>query len=116
MRVLITVNPRMYRQAMALSIQRQRPGLDVRVAPPEDAGSELAEFRPHLLAHNDTDGLGPEDVADVPCRVTVLYSDGMDARISADGQVSTASDMSTEDLLQVVDVAIALAERETSEA
>jgi hypothetical protein len=116
MRVLITVDPRMYRQAMAFSIQRQRQGLDVRVAPPKDAGSELAEFRPYLLVHNDTDGLGPEDVASVPCCVTVLYSDGMDARISADGQVSTASDMSTEDLLQVVDVAIALAERETGEA
>ena len=116
MRVLITIYPRMYRQAMALSIQRHRPGLDVRIAPPEDVGSELAEFRPHLLAHNDTDGLGLEDVADVPCRVTVLYSDGLDACLSADGQVSTASDMSTEDLLQVVDAAIALSERETGEA
>jgi hypothetical protein len=112
-RVLVTVNPRMYRQAMALSIRRQRPGLDVRVARPEDTGREVAEFRPHLLVHNDNDGLGPEYVASVPCRVTVLYSDGMDARISADGQVSTERDMSTEDLLQVVDVAIALAERET---
>jgi hypothetical protein len=27
--VLVTVTPRMYRQAIALSIQRQRPGLDV---------------------------------------------------------------------------------------
>ena len=109
MRVLITVNPRMYRQAMALSIQRQRPGLDVRVAPPEDAGSELAEFRPHLLAHNDTDGLCPEDVADVLCRVTVLYSDGMDARISADGRVTELPDASTEDLLAAVDAASELA-------
>ena len=106
----------MYRQAMALSIRRQRPGLDVRVAPPEDAGSELAEFRPHCSSTTTHDGLGPEDVASVPCRVTVLYSDGVDARISADGRVSTASDMSTEDLLQVVDVAIALAEQETGEA
>ena len=111
MRVLVTVTPLMYRQAMALSIRRQRLGLDVRVAPPEDTGRELAEFRPHLLVHND--GLGPEDVADVPCRVKVLYSDSMDAHISADGQVSTASDMSTEDLLGVVDRAIALADRET---
>jgi hypothetical protein len=37
----------------------------------------------------------------------------MDARINADGQVSTALDMSTADRLRVVDVAIALAERET---
>ncbi len=31
-RVLVTITPLMYRQAIALSIQRQRPGLDVRVA------------------------------------------------------------------------------------
>ena|SRR5215211_4463697 len=114
MRALITVNPRMYRQAMALSIQGQRPGLDVRVAAPEDTERELAEYRPHLLVNND--GLGPEDVVvDVPCRVTVLYSDGMDAQINADGQVSTARDMCMEDLLWVVDVAISLAERETGQ-
>jgi hypothetical protein len=113
MRVLVTVDPCMYRQAMALSIRHQRPGLDMRIASPEETERELAGFRPHLLVHNDSDGLGPEVVADVPCRVEVLYSDGMDARINADGQVSTALDMSTADLFRVVDVAIALAERET---
>jgi len=33
MRVLVTINPRMYGQAMALSIHRQRTRLDVRVSP-----------------------------------------------------------------------------------
>ena len=33
-RVLVTLSPRMYRQAVALSIHRNRPGLvDVRIAP-----------------------------------------------------------------------------------
>ena len=111
-RVLVSVTPRMYRQAIALSIHRQRPGLEVRIASPEAIERELADFRPHLLVHNDTDGLGPEAVADIPFRVEVLYSDGMDARISADGEVSAARDMSTEDLLRVVDRATALADRE----
>ena len=110
-RVLVTVTPRMYRQAFALSIQRQRPGVDVRVASPEDSDRELADFRPHLLVHND--GLGPEVVTDIPFQVEVQYSDGMDARISADGELSTTRDMRMEDLLQVVDRAIALADRET---
>jgi hypothetical protein len=35
MRALITVTPQMYRQAIALSIQRHRPGLEVRVAAPQ---------------------------------------------------------------------------------
>src|SRR5215210_1636436 len=115
-RVLVTVTPQMYRQAIALSLHRQRPDLDVRIAPPEATEWELAGFRPHLLVHNDNDGLGPEAVADIPCRVEVLYSDGMDARISADGEVSTARDMSTEDLLRVVDKAIASADRETGQS
>jgi hypothetical protein len=111
MRVLITVTPRMYRQAIALSMRRHRPDLDVRVAPPEATEGQLADFRPHLLLHNDNDGLGPEAVADVPCRIEVQYSDSMGARISADDQVYTARDMSMEEMLQVVDVAIALADR-----
>jgi hypothetical protein len=37
-RVLVTLSPRMYREAVALSIQRNRPGLvDVRLAPPDAA-------------------------------------------------------------------------------
>jgi hypothetical protein len=114
MRVLVTVTPRMYRQAIALSIQRQRSGLDVRVASPEAAEGELAAFRPHLLVHNDR--LGPEAVEDVPCRVEVQYSNGMDARISADGEVSTACDMCMEDLLRIVDRTTALAEQETEQS
>ncbi len=111
MRVLVTVTPQMYRQAIALSIRRQRQGLNVRVSSPEATEGELASFRPHLLVHNDNDGLGPEAVANVPCQVEVRYSDGMDAQISVDGEVSTSRDMSTDDLLRVVDAAIALVER-----
>ena len=53
-RVLVALSPRMYRQAIALSIHRNRPGLDVRAASQEDAERELETFRPHLLVHNDT--------------------------------------------------------------
>jgi len=113
MRVLVTITPCMYRQAIALSIHRQRPDLDVRIATPEAAEEELDGFRPHLLIHNDTDGLGPETVARVLCCVTVLYSDGMNSQISARGEVSEARDMSTDDLLRVVDRTTLLAARET---
>ncbi len=111
MRVLVTVTPQMYRQAIALSVRRQRPGLDVKIAPPENVERELADFRPHLLIHNDNDGLVPEAVAAVLCRIEVQYSDGMDAQVSADGELSTVRDMSTEDLLSVVDRTALLADR-----
>jgi hypothetical protein len=122
-RVLVTLSPRMYRQAIALSVQRGRPGLvDVRIAPPEAMKDELASFRPHLLVHNDAasadSGSGAVPVPEaalraVAHRIEVLYSDGMDARISADGHVSEIRDASTEDLLAAVDAASSLADRET---
>jgi len=108
-RVLITVTPRMYRQAIALTIRRQRPGCDVRIAAPEETEGELATFRPHLLLHNDNDGLGLETVTNVLCRVTVLYSNGMDAQISLSGEISEARDMSSEELLRIVDRVTVLA-------
>ena len=42
-RVLVALSPRMYRQAMTLSIHRNRPGLDVRAATPEEAGRGAAD-------------------------------------------------------------------------
>jgi len=126
-RVLVTLSPQMYRQAIALSIQQGRPGLvDVRLAPPEAAEAELASFRPHLLVHNDPRGdlRGgavpiPKEALEaaikkVPHRLEVLYSDGMDARISADGRLTELPDASTDDLLGPVDAAGLLAEREES--
>jgi hypothetical protein len=56
----------MYRQAVALAVQRNRPGLvDVRIAPPEEAEAELASLRPHLLVHNDARG----DARDATVRI-----------------------------------------------
>jgi hypothetical protein len=120
-RVLVTLSPRMYREAVALSVQRGRPGLvDVRLAPPEALEAQIASFRPHLLVHNEAsadarDGAVPipeTALQAVPYRLEVLYSDGMDARISADGHISEIRDASTDDLLETVDAAGSLAEGE----
>ncbi len=118
-RVLVTLSPRMYREAVALSVQRNRPGLvDVRLAPPETLEAELESFRPHLLVHDDTRGWSapiPEAALEtVPHRLEVLYSDGMDVRISADGRLTEVRDASTDDLLGAVDVASSLADQEQS--
>ena len=108
-RVLVALSPRMYRQAISLSIHRSRPGLAVRAASPEATAGEIEAFRPHLLVHDDTDAIPEEALAGVPCRVEVLYSDSMDARVSADGRVERVGDMGVEGLLRVVYRAAALA-------
>jgi hypothetical protein len=119
-RVLVTLSPRMYREAVALSIQRNRPGLvDVRLAPPDAAEAELASFRPHLLVHNDAHGdfrsgaapIPEAALETVPHRLEVLYSDGMDVRISVDGRLTEVRDASTDDLLGAVDAASSLADQ-----
>src|SRR5215216_6853667 len=108
MRAPVSVAPRMYREAIALSIQRHCPTLEVRISPPEAAEEELASFRPHLLIDDDTAHIPEEVLEGIPTRVEMLYSDSMDARVRADGMVSQMRDMSTEDLLRTLAVAAAL--------
>ena len=107
MRVLITLYPRMYREAIAHYLSQRRPGWEVRIAPPEDVEEEMRAFGPYLLVHNDTDGLDPEVLEGVPYWVEVLYSDSMDAKICVDGRVEEARDISTDELLRVADKAAA---------
>ena len=112
MRVLITLHPRMYREAIAHYLSQRRPALEVRIAPPEDVEEEVRAFGPHLLLRSDTDGLDPEVLEGVPYWVEVLYSDSMDARICVDGRIEEVGDISTDKLLRVADEAAARA-RET---
>ena len=107
-RVLVALTPRMYREVIALSIHRSRPGLDVRSAPPEEAGQEIGTFRPHLLVHNDTAPIPEGALAGVDCRVEVLYSDSMSVRVHVGGRVEEVGDMGVGGLLGVVDEAARL--------
>src|SRR3712207_1869613 len=110
-RVLISLSPRMYREAIALSIHRNRPGLDVRSAPPDDAERELAAFTPHLLVHNDNAPIPEAALAAVPYRVEVLYTDSMHARTHVCGRAEEVGDIGFGGLLGVVDEAIGLPEK-----
>jgi hypothetical protein len=110
MRVLVTVSPLMYREAIALTLHRHRPDFEVKLAPPEAAGEQVRAFEPHLLVHNDTDGLDQRVLDSVPFWVEMCYSDSMDAKIGVDGQVEDAPDISTERLLKVADEAAAMAD------
>jgi hypothetical protein len=108
-RVLVALSPQMYREAVALSVHRGRPGtVNVRLAPPEAAEAELASFRPHLLVRDDTAPLPERALEGVSCEVEILYSGSMDARVRANGMVCRLRDVSTEELLRTVAVASAL--------
>ena len=104
-RVLVALSPRMYREVIALCIHRNRPGLDVRSAPQEEAGQEIGTFRPHLLVHNDTVPFAEGALAGVDFRVEVLYADSMSVRVHVGGRVEEVGVMDVGGLLGVVDAA-----------
>jgi hypothetical protein len=103
MRVLVILTPLMYREAVAHSLRQHRSALEVRIAAPEVAEEVLKAFTPHLLVHSDTDGLERAALESVPCWVEIGYSDSMDAWIYSEGHLNKYEDISTEDLLRVVD-------------
>jgi hypothetical protein len=102
-RILVTIIPLMYREAIAGYLLQHRPGYEVRSAAPENIEEEAILFAPHLLVHNDTDGLDPRMLRGVPCWIEVLYSDSMGARISVEGRIEENPDISTDVLLRVAD-------------
>jgi hypothetical protein len=102
-RILVTIIPLMYREAIAGYLLQHRPGYEVRSSAPENIEEEVILFAPHLLVHDDTDGLDPRMLRGVPCWIEVLYSDSMGARISVEGRIEENPDISTDVLLEVAD-------------
>ena len=114
-RILVAVNPRMYREVIALSLHRNRPHAEVLLCPPEILVGEVKRFKPHLVVLDDNDGAAPDGLSGVPYRVEILLGASMDARISVDGQAREVKDICTEDLLAVVDEAEKMIPKEEAE-
>ena len=112
-RVLITVEPRMYREALALAIQHHRPDAEVLLVAEGTMDGQVDGFGPHMLVRNDGHGAAfPEKLlGSVVCRVEVLYTDHMAARVSVGNRSYTIEDACMEDLLAIVDEAEGLASR-----
>ncbi len=105
-RIIVAVNPRMYREVIALSLHQHRPDAEVLLCPFEAAlHQEIGRFRPHLVVLDDNDGAAPDGRSGVLYRVEILLGASMDARISVDGRAWKVKDICTEDLLAVMDEA-----------
>ena len=100
MRVLISIAPVLYREAIANALRRHRPQLDVQTAAPDDLDKEVDWFEPHLVFCNQATAKVRESV---PSWVEVAYEDSIDATTSMDGQHSKINDISTSNLLSIVD-------------
>ena len=105
-RVLVTVEPRMYREAIALAVQRNRPNSEVMLLSEEVMDGQVMDFAPHVVVRNDSEGEVPEELlGGVVCRMEVLYTDHMAARVSVGDRSYTIEDASIDDLLALVDEA-----------
>ena len=101
MRILVAVKPRVYREVLALSLHQHRPDVEVLISPPETLDGEVGRFKPHLVVCSE--GAMPDIPPSILCRVEVMFSNGLDARIGLDGRVAEAKDVGIEDLLALVD-------------
>ncbi len=101
MRILVSIVPRAYREAIARTLMRDRPHHEVRIAAPEDLDREVAHFEPHLVVVNEVTARVQETVTSV---IRIMYEDSLNARVHVDSQESIeVRDTSMKDLLGAVD-------------
>jgi hypothetical protein len=101
-RILVTISPRMYREALALCIHRHRPDFDVLIAPPWLLDGRTERFGPHVLVQDAEEARLPPAPAlagEVVCRVRILKKpDCIEATIELDGTATEVCDACLEDL------------------
>lgn len=102
MRVLLANTPLMYRECLALSIQRARPNFEVLLAEPEKLNGEVESLAPHALVRDD-DGVDTWSPDGVVCWVGIIIDDHLNARISVNGKISEIHDVSLEEFVAALD-------------
>jgi hypothetical protein len=101
-RVLVAIEPRMYREVLAFHISQKRSRSEVILVSPENLQDEAEHTRPHLIIANE---VSPELKQMGSYWVEVHEEDGLVATIRANGYFTTIHDVSLENLLAVVDKA-----------
>jgi hypothetical protein len=101
-RVLVANTPLMYRESLALSIQRARPNFEVLLAEPEKLNGEVESLAPHALVRDD-DGVDTWSPDSVVCWVGIIIDDHLNARISVNGKISEIHDVSLEEFVAALD-------------
>ena len=72
MRILIVIAPQMYRESLALALERYRPQAEVVIAHPETLDGEVGWFQPHLLVYDE--GTDPQMLASVACWLEIQFT------------------------------------------
>ena len=101
-RVLITVEPRMYREVLIFALRRRRPLVESVLAESAALDRTAGKFEPHLIVCNQA----TQKVGDSAASwIEVQVKDGLDAVTCVDGKRSEIRDLSIDDLLVTLDEA-----------
>jgi hypothetical protein len=101
-KILVANSPRMYRESLALSLLRERPGFEVLITDPENLDGKVGRISPHVLVRDD-DGVETGAPDGVVCWVGIAIDDHLNARIAVNGKVSELHNVSLEEFLAVLD-------------
>ena len=102
--VLLANEPRAYRDVLAMAIELQRPEVAVRVGDPLLLEDEIARWRPNLVVCSETVGAARRRATSW----VQLYPNGARFTVTAHGgRERVVQDFSLEDLLAMVDLALA---------
>ena len=102
LRILVAIEPLMYREVLAFHFRQERPRADVVLASSGTLHDQARRRRLHLIFASE---VPPEFKEMGLFWVEVSNQDGLVALISADGYSTTIDDVSLQDLLAVVDKA-----------
>ncbi|MDP9456735.1 MAG: hypothetical protein CYG60_16860 [Actinobacteria bacterium] len=103
LRVLMTNEPRSYRETIALALEAARPQAHVIVAEPGALDPEVRRLSPRLVICSRATALVE---AQVPVWLELYSEHGPDSTVSFAGQRSTVKGMELEDLIRIFDLTI----------
>src|ERR671916_988156 len=102
-RILVAIEPHMYREVLAFHFRQERPLSEVTLASTQSLWAEAERTRPHLIIANEVPPELKEKVGFL--WVELSTNDVLVASISSDGYSTTIHDVSLQDLLAAVDQA-----------
>ena len=105
-RVLISIEPPMYAEALAFSLCKHRPLAEVSVlGPSDDLGEEARRLRPHLIVANrvPAEAGAASFWVEVDEPVGGAGAKALGAEISAEGYSGSVANVGTGDVLEALD-------------
>jgi hypothetical protein len=103
-RILVAIEPHMYREVLAFHFRQERPLSEVTLASTQTLWAEALRTRPHLIIASEIPPELKEEIG-VFFWVELSTDNGLVASISANGYSTTIQDVSLQALLAAVDKA-----------